>query len=335
MIRSSAAKTATRSRFQSWLEKMRTDPSRQYGLQQAGINILSGDTVNDPWGSLAKGIVGYAQGKRESEERERILALEAEDRSRRQAQEDAKLARDNQQFEMTKKLTEAQLADAQAKREFAEQGRQALIKILPTLPPEDRVLLEPYAADLDKFAAVYDDLQDNRRQQSQFDVTLAETKRRNSVDERHDSARLGLEKRRVDIAEEAAKFKGEKETIKRIGNFMITQDALGREIARETLPDNPRDRRNAALRIMEARGSDPKETAALLAELDAELGPAPLPAGIGPVVTHRQNTAPESDEELLAAIGAAKAEGESDAAILAAVEDPALKARVAALLRRR
>lgn len=338
MIRTPTARIATGGRFRAWLDQMRNDPNRQYGLQNAGLAILQGDNINDPWGSLAQGITGYVQGKRQSEERERVLSLEAEERARRQAKEDAQMSMQAEQFELTKRATTAQLAEQQAKREMAEQSRQALAKHLGALPPEDQALLGPYIADPDKYFQVFDDLGDDRRSAAQFERTFGETTRRNKVDEANDKTRLGLEAQRLRLSEEGMNLKSEKQKMVKMGNFIITQDAMGREISREALPENPAERRNAAIRIARDNGLGPAESAKVLAELDTELGIGPVPGVGGPMVTHRPTAqASGTDEELLAGIQAAREGGLSDDDILRSLADlPAHeRARVLALMRRR
>jgi hypothetical protein len=336
VIRSAFSRSAARAKFSEW----RKNRGNQAGSLAASKALLEGAT-EDPWGSVSKAIVAFYQGRgqeqRRSEQEAKLLEERDYDRSR-QAQADA---RAQEQFELTKKVSETQLAEAEASRERAEQARQYLEKYLPTLSPEDQALLAPYVGDLDKFHAVYGDLQDNRRQQSQFDATFGETQRRNKVDERNDSVRIGLEKRRIDLAEEGSKLKGEKENTKKLGNFLITYDAAGKEVRREVLPENLKERRNAAMRIMENQATDPKQAAVILQEIDAELT-SRLPAdrageaGFSPVTTHRQAVPAEnSDDAWLKEINAAKNEGLSDAEILGAIEDPVVKARVSALLRRR
>jgi hypothetical protein len=338
VISSYAAKNATRGRFKTWLEQMRTDPNKQAGLQNAGLAILQGDTINNPWGSLIQGIAGYAQGKRQSEERERTLGIETEERARRQAKEDAQMAMQAEQFELTKKATTAQLAEAEAKREMAEQSRQALAKHIGNLPPEDQALLGPYISDPDKYFQIFDDLGDDRRAAEQFGKTFGETTRHNKVSEANTAASLANERARIKISEEGMNLKSEKQVMKKMGDFIITQDALGREISREALPENPTARRNAALRLIESQGVDPKQAASILAEVDAELNVGPVPGIGGPMVTHRPAAqASGTDEELLAGIQAAREGGLSDDDIMRSLADlPAHeRARVLALMRRR
>lgn len=338
MTRTPTAKIATGGRFRAWLDKMRSDPNRQYGLQNAGLAILQGDNTNDPWGSLAQGITGYVQGKRQSEERERVLILEAEERARRQAKEDAQMSMQAEQFELAKRATTAQLAEQQAKREMAEQSRQAVLKHFDQLPPEDQKLLGPYVGDMDKYFQVFDDLGDDRRSSAQFEKTFGESTRHNRVSEANTAAGLANERERIRISEEGMNLKSEKQKMVKMGNFIITQDAMGREISREALPENPTARREAAIRIARDNGLGPAESAKVLAELDTELGIGPVPGVGGPMVTHKPTAQVSgTDEELLAGIQAAREGGLSDDDIMRSLADlPAHeRARVLALMRRR
>lgn len=326
-------KIAARAKFDAWLK----DRSNQAGAAAAGQVILDG-AVDDPWGSISRGIGTFFGARAQDRQRAEAEAKRDAALAREQTRQDSKDAMDIEQFELNKQVAQAKLAEDVAKREAAERSRQALAAHIGSLPPEDQKLLAPYAEDLDKFFPVYDDLMDDRRAAEQFGKTFGETTRHNKVTEANTSASLANERERIRLSEEGMSLKSGKQQMKKMGNFIITTDALGREISREALPENPAERRNAVIRIARDNALSPAESVKVLDELDAELGIGSVPGVGGPMVTHRPTAqATGTDEELLAAIEAAREAGLSDDDImrsLAGVPAPE-RARALALMQRR